>query len=178
MGAAPFSSRGISDALIMKLLFAICLLCLAACDQSRLTHYKEWQCLDSEKLNFVDPTSVRFVANLGSRGIDVAGGRGMWVRYIAKNAFGANGQGNILCIETSKGWRRHQLGERLAVLHVSVTLLEIKKNEVEEELRKKNEGLPWDEEVFSKRPDFEREAKQIVFDGAGDLSRYQRPREP
>lgn len=73
---------------------------LTACDDIKaklhlLPNQDEQECLNSERFNFKDP-DVLFVANLGSRGLEVKQDR-YWVRYKAKNSYGAYVQGNMAC---------------------------------------------------------------------------------
>lgn len=74
----------------MKLLLALTPFLLAACsDPSQ-------QCLDSAKLSFKDPDSAKVVANLGKRG-STEEGAWFWIRYKAKNSYGAYVSSNMAC---------------------------------------------------------------------------------
>ncbi|WP_341919112.1 hypothetical protein [Hydrocarboniphaga effusa] len=140
---------------------------LAACDTTKITHHREWACLNAEKLNFKDPTSVKFVANLGKRGTDVSG---FWVRYLAKNSYGAYRQANILCYEGVYGWERDAVGEFTVVSRVSVTLMKANHDARMAEAYKKGAGEPYDYGLLNK--DYDADARRIVYDDADDLGRY------
>jgi TonB family protein len=92
---------------------AVVLLLAGGCE--RLSHRKEWECLDSERLKFKDPDSVKFMANLGTRGEGDDPEHFFWVRYAAKNGFGGYGQANMKCVLLGGKWTRFALGEELAV---------------------------------------------------------------
>lgn len=90
-----------------------------------MPHQDEQQCLDSERLNFKDPDVV-FVANLGGRGLGVKSDQ-YWVRYKAKNSYGAYIQGNMFCKKSSetKLWERDPEDETHRVAQVRFTLYDI-----------------------------------------------------
>ena len=103
---------------------------LTACDQMRtalhmMPNQDEQQCLNSERLNFKDP-DVLFVANLGSRGLSEKQGQ-YWVRYKAKNSYGAYLQGNMLCEKdpTTGEWKKAKTAEFMLVLDLTKRLLDI-----------------------------------------------------
>ena len=119
---------------MVKLLkISIVLVCavgtLIACDQMRtslhiMPNQDEQQCLNSERLNFKDP-DILFVANLGSRGLSEKEGQ-YWVRYKAKNSYGAYLQGNMLCEKdsTTGEWKKAKTAEFMLVLDLANKLLD------------------------------------------------------
>lgn len=105
------------------------LLCaLSACDDIKsklhlMPNQDAQQCIDGERLKFKDP-DVLFVANLGDRGLEAKPDQ-YWVRYKAKNSYGAYLQGNMLCSKdkASEKWKRDTFGELTAVTDISIGLL-------------------------------------------------------
>lgn len=88
---------------------------LVAANYTRLTQRAAYQCLDSQRLHFDDPESLTFIANLGDRGNpdkDL-----FWVRYKAKNKFGAYVSENMACTRggSQNEWRRSAVHELIAV---------------------------------------------------------------
>lgn len=86
---------------------------LAGCDGIRS---KEEQCLQSARLEFKDPDSLAVVENMGLRG-QVAGkdDQFFWLRYKAKNSYGAYISGNMACSAQSGKWARDRSREELAI---------------------------------------------------------------
>lgn len=110
----------------------------------KFSHAKEWECLESERLQFKDPDSVKFMANLGTRGQGDDPAHFFWVRYAAKNGFGADRAANMKCTNLIGGkWARFAAGEELAVLNYRT------KHGVSDEVK--------------------RAAKEAVLEGTGDL---------
>lgn len=107
-------------------LWAVTVGLTSSCDTSKLTNRKEWQCLESERFNFKDPDSVKFVANLGTRGEGDDPERHFWVRYMAKNGFGAYEQRNMKCWDVVGAWKLDASGEALAVANYRATHLDVK----------------------------------------------------
>lgn len=106
----------------------ITLVALSACDTSKITHRAEWDCLNSQKLYFKDPDSLRFLANLGTRGVQTKAYSvgNFWVRYKATNSFGGYLQRNMLCKPDGYGhYMRDESGEVLAELGVSNEFLQL-----------------------------------------------------
>ena len=102
---------------------------LTACDQIRtalhmMPNQDEQQCLNSERMNFKDP-DVLFVANLSSRGMPEKQGQ-YWVRYKAKNSYGAYLQGNMLCEKdpTTGEWKKAKVDELMLVIKLASKLLD------------------------------------------------------
>jgi hypothetical protein len=109
------------------LLVAFSSLTLSGCDGIReklhlLPNQDEQECLNSEKLNFKDP-EVLFVANLGDRGWKL-NPNSYWVRYKAKNSYGAYLQGNMLCKKVNEKWVRDTSEELLITLAITADLVE------------------------------------------------------
>lgn len=100
---------------------------LCGCDEVRtrlhmMPNQDEQECLNSERLNFKDP-DVLFVANLGDRGWKLEP-KTYWVRYKAKNSYGAYLQGNMLCKQSGGKWVRDTSNELIISLSVIASLLE------------------------------------------------------
>lgn len=112
--------------LLLATLGVVTVVATTSCDTSKLTNRKEWECLESERFNFKDPDSVKFVANLGTRGEGYDPERNFWVRYMAKNGFGAYEQRNMKCWVFVGGWKRDAAGEALAVANYRATHLDVK----------------------------------------------------
>ncbi|MDQ1817463.1 hypothetical protein RBA41_29575 [Massilia sp. CCM 9210] len=112
-----------------KLIFFLVIFFSAAgCDEIRtkmhmMPNQDEQECLNSERLNFKDP-DVLFVANLGDRGWKKLKPNTYWVRYKAKNSYGAYMQGNMLCEKVNGKWRRAIGDEYLISLSIANTLLD------------------------------------------------------
>lgn len=109
------SLRGAEMRIVMRVGVLAFLLSLAGCDTSKITHSNEWECLESERLNFRDPDSVKFVANLGDRGEGFESGGVFWVRYSARNGFGGSVQASMKCITLPGGTKRFQDGETRSI---------------------------------------------------------------
>lgn len=131
----------------------------------------EQQCLNSERLNFKDPDVV-FVANLGSRGLPEKQEQ-YWVRYKAKNSYGAYLQGNMLCekVPTAGEWRRASHQELMMVLELTSKLIaEDSKNMVADKSYEpryaKGGGA---DKIMSNA---QKEAEEILFTSPSDLKRY------
>lgn len=155
------------------LFFAICT--LSGCDDVKaklhlMPNQDEQECLNSERLNFKDP-DVLFVANLGDRGLGVKPDQ-YWVRYKAKNSYGAYVQGNMACkknISTGK-WEKDQMQTILVEMQVTDALM---KRELD--LRKAGPahqsryGFVKAESVMAAA---RIDAKEIIFTSADNLSEY------
>ena len=73
-------------------------------------------CAESFKLSLKDPDSLEIVANLGARGVLEDEGKGFWLRYKAKNSYGAFDSSNVYCSIHSDGTAtRDTVHENLAV---------------------------------------------------------------
>lgn len=144
---------------------------IAGCDDIReklhmLPNQDEQECLNSERLNFKDP-DVLFVANLGSRGLETKVDQ-YWVRYKAKNSYGAYLQGNMLCMKKNEKWVRDTTSEFLLELQLEGDLLE--------KINAKIRSDP----VFSKtyfesglKPDEQgKKAKALLFESPDNLDKY------
>lgn len=144
---------------------------LSGCDEVRtklhmMPNQDEQECLNSEKLNFKDP-EVLFVANLGSRGLEGKVDQ-YWVRYKAKNSYGAYIQGNMLCIKRDEKWIRDKVSEALLSLQMEANLLE-----------KNNERLRIDPEYSkeyfkngARTGEQHEQMKTILFESPDDLDKY------
>ena len=83
---------------------------------------KEEQCLHSARLEFKDPDSLAVVQNMGSRGqTNVAGDEFFWLRYKAKNSYGAFMSSNMACAKKDGKWTRdtYREGRAIDVLEIS-----------------------------------------------------------
>lgn len=139
----------------------VCLLSVVGCDVSRLTHRAEWECLESERLKFKDPDSIVFVANLGNRGLP-KNEEQFWVRYKAKNSYGAYVQGNMLChksFDWRKKWVRDDIYESTLKIRIETKLL-----------RENNEAYEKGGQLLS-RYEIDRMAEEI-FSSPEDLDQY------
>lgn len=87
----------------------------------------EEACLQSDALSFKDPTSLKVIANLGDRKQGWTAderSKQFWIRYIAKNSYGANISANMACKDTGTiGWVRDRGQEEIAILDVQLELL-------------------------------------------------------
>lgn len=80
-----------------------------------LVQSKEAQCLQSTRLDFKDPDSLAAVTNLGQRGETVSDSEGsFWLRYKAKNSYGAFTSANMACKRSGSTWVRDRGREDLA----------------------------------------------------------------
>jgi len=157
---------------ITALSFAI--FSLAACDDIKtklhlMPNQDEQQCLDSERLNFKDP-DVLFVANLGDRGLGAQPDQ-YWVRYKAKNSYGAYIQGNMLCKKnTSTGhWERNSADEILLELRITGDLLE---RELVEMRKNKAYKSRYVARFGTAMATPENDAKEIIYTSADSLAKY------
>ena len=83
------------------------------------------QCLNSFKLQLKDPDSAAVVADLGLR--DFKGyefTEGFFVRYKAKNSFGAYVSSNALCEKRISGYERSEIGEDIVLKHTANVCLD------------------------------------------------------
>jgi hypothetical protein len=85
--------------------------------KAALASPNEEQCLQSDKLSFKDPGSLKLVVNLGTRGqASPLGGEFFWIRYTATNSYGARIASNMACAKGSNGvWARSHAIEDLSV---------------------------------------------------------------
>lgn len=106
---------------------------LVSCD---LIKSPEQQCLESTKLDFKDPDSLKFISNLGSRGL-APDDKYFWIRYSATNSYGARIAANMACEKNSNGkWERSQSHEASARLRIYADSLESEKNKLIENNQK------------------------------------------
>lgn len=152
---------------------AICTLC--GCDDVKaklhlMPNQDEQECLNSERLNFKDP-DVLFVANLGDRGLGVKPDQ-YWVRYKAKNSYGAYGQGNMPCIKNASTgkWVMDGSTAYMVELQVAATLM-----------RRETDLMMADSTYITRYRASSREAsialakkdaQEIVFSSAVNLAEY------
>ena len=154
---------------------SVLIVALIGCDDIKakfhmLPNQDEQECLNSERLKFKDP-DVLFVANLGSRGLKSVPNQ-YWVRYKAKNSYGAYLQGNMICKldASTKKWVRDENAEYLLELSVTTTLLE--------RVNAKMKTDPAFAKVYfsdhgSRGLDHETtNAKELLFTSPDDLTRY------
>ena len=88
----------------MRVLLLIFIFSLTGCE---LFQSKELQCLKSTRLEFKDPDSLTVVQNLGHRGqVDNVGQKFFWLRYKAKNSYGAFTSSNMACTYENGAWVR------------------------------------------------------------------------
>lgn len=84
-----------------------------------LLQSKEESCLQSSRLEFKDPDSLAVVQNLGARGqTDKTDENVFWLRYKAKNSYGAFVSGNMACVLDAGKWRRDTVTELFTRLHI------------------------------------------------------------
>jgi hypothetical protein len=133
-----------------------------------MANQDEQECLNSERFNFKDP-DVLFVANLGDRGLRLPDGR-YWVRYKAKNSYGAYLQGNMICHKNpeTKKWERDRRSEVLPSMKIYNFLLDerIKRN-----LNCAKTGVGCEASVIREK-DLESDHDNILFVSAGSLAEY------
>lgn len=112
-------------------------------------------CADSFKLSLKDPDSLVIVANLGVRGVSENEGKGFWLRYKAKNAYGAFVSSNVYCrIESDGTATRDTLSEHLSVLDEANSILEATIRGMQ--AGKKHEEVNWgDTDALANRNVFE-----------------------
>jgi len=132
----------------------------------------EQECLNSERLKFKDPEVV-FVANLGSRGLTPVENQ-YWVRYKAKNSFGAYLQGNMICTKRpgSQQWVRDEGAEYLAHLKIKLNLSE-QQNKLLKEGKIK---IPYfhsaDLSVAHLEAKLEEQVKNVLYTSPDNLDKY------
>lgn len=146
----------------------------------------EEACLQSDALNFKDPTSLKVIANLGDRKQGWTAdeqSKKFWIRYIAKNSYGANISSNMACSNVGDiGWVRDRGLEKAAILDMQtlrLTLLveqALSRNKKLEACGKRRDCL---EQVRSEFPDTpadgeawittRRQAEVAVLESPGDL---------
>ncbi len=86
---------------------------LSGCDGIRS---KEEQCLQSARLEFKDPDSLAVVENMGARGQPSGKDEHFfWLRYKAKNSYGAYISGNMACSLQGGRWARDGALESSAI---------------------------------------------------------------
>jgi len=134
----------------MKILTAIFLACigLVGCN---LFKSQEQLCLESTRLEFNDPDSIAVVQNLGDRG----GGqtpdgpsKGFWLRYKAKNSYGAFVSKNMACKNLGDLWVRDSGREAGALMDANIKYLEDVERQVNAD--KKNIAACKNAECFEK----------------------------
>lgn len=97
---------------------------LTACDVTKLSNWDEWKCLNSERLRFKDPDAVLFIANLGDRQGGKLETNKFWIRYKAKNSYGAFIQANMACHRGAAGeWERDSFAEQIALIRTETSIL-------------------------------------------------------
>ena len=102
----------------------------------------ETTCAESFKLSLKDPDSLVIVANLGNRGVSEDEGKGFWLRYKAKNSYGAFVSSNVYCLISSDGTAtRASWYEDFAILRESGSFLKAKIRGMR--AGKKSEELDW-----------------------------------
>lgn len=85
----------------------------------------EEQCLQSDRLIFNDPDSLAVVQNMGSRGQQTSPGEEFfWLRYKAKNGYGAFVSANMACKKNVDKWERDKFRELIAIEDLSTDILE------------------------------------------------------
>lgn len=153
---------------------AVGLLILSGCGDVRAKlslqpNQDEQECLNSERLNFKDP-DVLFVANLGNRDWNLSPNT-YWVRYKAKNSYGAYMQGSMLCkLDSNKKWVRDVSTEYLIALSISLSLLD----EDLEKLRKdrKHKGIFQHVKADDIPNESYKLASELMNQGHGSLKKY------
>jgi len=165
--------------------FIIALLAAAllGCDAS-IFESKEAQCLRSDSASFKDPTSAKVISNLGNRKFEASTPpeSSFWVRYIAKNSFGANVSSNMACKKVASGWVRDgELEQRAfkAVLQREINALfvqveafskavsECKNKGCADEVKRNFPSMMMTQERL--RKETEEKAKSIVLEDAQDI---------
>lgn len=152
----------------MKLLLSVvcCTVLLAGCESN------EQECLNSERLKFKDPDVV-FVANLGNRGLALKENE-YWVRYKAKNSYGAYIQGNMLCEKNSQGkWVRAEADEFLQIMTVQIGILKNYAKGLYADDKRIVEGIQRDSKGYP-----EQMANELIYTSPDDLSMYRSDDEP
>jgi hypothetical protein len=154
----------------ITVLLLIALLC--GCDQIKeklhlMPNQDEQACLNSERFNFKDP-DVLFVANLGNRGMKLKQDQ-YWVRYKAKNSYGAYIQGNMLCEKNSKGeWVNSKADQYFAASSIQIYLLQ----KVNERMKSGDKEV-FEQFKYKKSTQWaEEEADRILLHSAENISPY------
>lgn len=145
----------------MYALASMLILPLTGCERIQeklhlLPNQDEQECLNSERLNFKDP-DVIFVANLGDRGWKLSPNT-YWVRYKAKNSYGAYLQGNMLCKKSGEKWVRDLNNEFLIKMDVTADLMKIQ-----------NERMRAGKDVSPRYKNRTREFADIAFEHANEI---------
>jgi hypothetical protein len=97
---------------VYRLFGALITASLAGCG---LVQSKEEDCLQSSRLTFKDPESGAVVKNLGNRGqTNESGQVFFWLRYKAKNSYGAFVSANMACHIVDGQWKRDTFREVFA----------------------------------------------------------------
>ena len=99
---------------------------LTACGPNAFRTPEE-ACLNSDALGFKDPTSLKVVANLGDRKFrnKPQPVEAFWIRYAAKNSYGAYTSANMACRKTDSGWVRDKSLEEEAIRAVYLQKLQL-----------------------------------------------------
>ena len=117
-------------------------------------------CLQSDRLSFNDPDSIKVVASLGSRGDsqpDI-----FWIRYKVKNIAGAYVSLNMACRQGGEGGlRRDKAYESLKVAQIFAGLLGAHNDDLQKTVPHMR--------VFVNPDQFAVEAERLVFDGVEDF---------
>ena len=101
-------------------LVALFWISLAGCS---LVQSKEEQCLQSSRLEFKDPDSVKVVQNLGDRGQEMlATIGGFWLRYSATNTYGGRISSNMACEKLEGKWVRSERMEKFALMAATTAI--------------------------------------------------------
>lgn len=131
------------------------------------------QCLNGERLKFKDP-DILFVANLGPRGLASAKDQ-YWVRYKAKNSYGAYAQGNMLCKRNTgtEKWERDEVKESALKLAVTIALFQQRKKQREQHPKNWKDPYPGLDE-YARANATMNEASDILFTSLDDLTKYLR----
>jgi hypothetical protein len=133
---------------------------LIGCTQPDPIKKLETTCAESFKLSLKDPDSFSIVANLGIRGVSEDEGKGFWIRYKAKNSYGAFVSSNAYCRISSDGTAaRFTSHEYLAVQKEENSLIDAQIKGLRG--GKSSEEMNWGDTNIL--------AKQNVFDSPDDL---------
>lgn len=97
----------------IRLLLACACACAVATTGCSLFESKEEQCLQSDRLAFKDPDSLKVVEILGNRGQrNLENDDSFWLRYSATNSYGARESANMVCTKKEGKWIRDTSIER------------------------------------------------------------------
>ncbi len=99
----------------------------SGCDMLRSA---EEQCLQSSRLRFKDPDALAVVENLGQRGEPVQSDS-FWLRYKAKNSYGAFDSANMACTKLEGKWIRDFSRESQALSRVVHEYMDSQINELQ-----------------------------------------------